>query len=237
MTEAIPSAVRQLWCTLAGDEGALLPGTTTVVRGSRGLCPPGWTGVVRLGDAWLIEAGDADDRAIDVLRSLGDPSEPAQVVDALRPARTLGPGELAYLPVDGEVVDLDRGHPVRAVPGPSLRSWLDTLPEGDVGESSVEDMDEALVLHRGEQLLGAAGHLVWPADIGHVGLLVAPEERGRGVGSCLAAAATRRVLDRGLSPQWRAATWNAASRRVAANVGYREMGRQFSFLPGERASG
>jgi RimJ/RimL family protein N-acetyltransferase len=40
------------------------------------------------------------------------------------------------------------------------------------------------------------------------------------------------VLEHGRTPQWRAAAWNAASRRVARRIGYREMGRQFSFQLG-----
>jgi predicted GNAT family acetyltransferase len=86
-----------------------------------------------------------------------------------------------------------------------------------------------LVLCRGEEVLGAAGHLDWPTRIGHVGVLVAPTARGEGVGRCLGAAATRRALQHGRTPQWRAATANAASRRIARRIGYREMGRQFSF--------
>jgi GNAT superfamily N-acetyltransferase len=225
----VPVGARRLWCTLAGEEDALRPATTTVVRGSRGIAPPGWTGVVRLGDAWLIEAGDADDEALALLRGMDDPSDPGQVTDALRPARTLGPGELAYLPAGDRVADLDHDARVQEVPTTSLRGWLDSLPVDDVDESSVEEMDEVLVLRRGEDLLGAAGHLRWPAEIGHVGVLVAPGARGAGVGACLGAAATRRALDRGLTPQWRAAAWNAASRRIARRIGYREMGRQFSF--------
>jgi hypothetical protein len=104
----VPDGARRLWCTLAGDEHALQAATTTLVHGSQGIAPAGWTGVVRLGDAWLIEAGDADDEAVDVLRGLDDPSDPEQVTRALRPARTLGPGELAYLPVGARVADLER---------------------------------------------------------------------------------------------------------------------------------
>ena len=227
----IPDEARQLWCTLAGDETALQPGTTTVVRGSWGICPPGWTGVVRLGDGLLIEAGNADDAIVEVLRSLDDPSDPAQVARAFPVADTRGPGELAYLPKGGDVAALDGREEVREVSVASIRGWLDLLPDADVEESSVADMDRALVVGRGDQLLGAAGHLDWPAAIGHIGVLVAPHARGQGVGRILGAAATRWVLDRGRTPQWRAASSNEASREVAKRMGYREMGRQFSFQP------
>lgn len=197
---------------------------------TRGIAPAGWTGVIRLGDATLIEAGDADDAALDVLQSLDDPSDPEQVARWLRPARTLGPGELAYLPVGGDVPDLVHdGCDLREVPVGSIRGWFDSLPEPDVDESSIAETDRVLMLCRGEQVLGAAGHLDWPARIGHVGVLVAPTARGEGLGSCLRAAATRRALEAGRTPQWRAANSNAASRRVARRIGYHEMGRQFSF--------
>lgn len=200
-----------------------------VVRGSRGICPAGWTGVVRLGDATLIEAGDADDATIELVRSLDDPSEPAEVSRAVRLARSLGPAQLAYLPVGGQVAELDPGEAMREVSVASIGGWLDSLPETDVDESAVAEMDQVLVLRRGEQLLGAAGHLDRPGGIGHMGVLVAPGARGAGVGARLGAAATQRVLDRGLTPQWRAAASNEASRRVARRIGYREVGRQFSF--------
>jgi predicted GNAT family acetyltransferase len=117
---------------------------------------------------------------------------------------------------------------VREVPVVSIRGWLDSLPEEDVHESRVGNMNHVIVLGRGQQLLGAAGHVDWPAGIRHIGVLVAPHARGHGVGTLLGSAATRRVLDRGRTPQWRAADSNEVSRRAARRIGHREMGRQFS---------
>lgn len=229
----VPSVPRQLWRTLAGDPAALEPGTVTEVRGSRGIAPAGWAGVVRLGDAFVIEAGEADAEALEVLRRLDDPSDPAEVVVVLRPARTLGPGEVFYLPVggdvDGEVATIEVGGEVEEVPVTSIADWLALLPAEDVEESSLHEMEDVLVLRRDGQVLGAAGHLDWPSNIGHLGVLVAPRARGKGVGSALGAAATRRVLDLGRHPQWRAATHNEASKTVAGRIGYEQMGRQFSF--------
>jgi hypothetical protein len=178
----VPDEARRLWRTLASCEDALRPATTTVVHGSRGIAPEGWTGVVRLGDAFLIEAGDADAAVLDLLKDLADPSDPDQVTSSLRPVRTLGPGELAYLPVGAEMADVDYEGELREVPVASLGGWHDSLPEDDVDESSVGEMDRMLVLCRGEEVLGAAGHLDWPTRIGHVGVLVAPTARGEGVG-------------------------------------------------------
>lgn len=115
------------------------------------------------------------------------------------------------------------------VPVASIRGWLDSLPVDDVEESSVAEMEHVVALWRGADLLGAAGHRSWPAEIGHIGVLVTPDARAAGLGACLGAAAIRRALDHGLTPQWRALESNAASRRAARRIGYREMGRQFSF--------
>lgn len=228
----VPDGARRLWSALAGVEDALRPGMITVVHGSQGITRAGWTGVLRLGDAYLIKAGDADAAVLQVSQNLDDPANPEQVARSLGPARTLGPGELAYLPVGAEVADPSPSNELREVPVASLRSWLNSLPEADVEESSIGEMDRVLVLRRGEQVLGAAGHLDWPAGIGHVGVLVAPTARGQGAGKCLGATATRRVLKHGRTPQWRAATTNAESRQIARRVGYREMGRQLGFQLG-----
>jgi len=225
----IPSIPRQLWRTLAGDPAALQPGTVTVVRGSRGIAPPGWTGVVRVGDAFAIEAGEANTEALEALRSLDDPSDPAQVARTLRPTRTLGPGELFYLPGGGEVATLEVAGEIEEVAVTSITDWLDRLAVDDLDESGVDEMEQVLVLRRDGVVLGAAGHLDWPSDIGHLGVIVAPQARGTGVGSALGAAATRRVLSLGRHPQWRAAAWNEASQIAAGRIGYQQMGRQFSF--------
>lgn len=230
----VPDQARRLWCTLAGDEEALRPATTTLVHGSRGIAPRGWTGVVRLGDAYPVEAGDADAAVLELLNNLGDRSDPEEVTRWLRPARTLGPGELAYLSVGAEVADVGSNAELREVPVASIRGWLGSLPEDDIEESSVGEMGQVLVLYHGGKVLGAAGHLDWPARLGHLGVLVAPDARGRGVGRSLGGATTRRALDHGRTPQWRAAAWNAASRRIARRISYREMGRQFSFQLGSQ---
>lgn len=229
---APPSEAVALWRELAGDEGALAPGAVTVVRGSRGLCPDGWCGVLRLGDAIVVEAGEASDEAVERLLGLSDPTDATQVVSALRPVRTLGPGELAYLPTAAALEPphaAPAGVAIREARVASIAQWLEALPADDVEESAVAEMDAALVAERDGEPLGTAGHVRWPTDVAHIGLVVAPSARGQGLGVALGAAATRRALRLGLTPQWRAATDNAASRAAARRIGYAEVGRQFSF--------
>ena len=112
-----------------------------------------------------------------------------------------------------------------------LRGWLATLPEEDLAESSVVDMPRVLVAVVDGQVAGAVGHLAWPEQVAHVGIVVAPGHRGRGIGRALAVVGTERARRAGLAPQWRAATDNVASRALARRAGYVEVGRQFSFAP------
>ena len=226
--EAPPEA-RRLWCELAGSPEALAPSTRTVVHGSRGICPAGWVGVVRLGDAFLVEAGDADEPTLARILDLDDPSDPDEVSRALQPVQTLGPGVLAYLPGDAAPAPSTADADIEEVEIAAVRSWLASLPEDDVAESSVDEMGHLLVLRRAGRIVGAAGHLDWPADIAHLGIVVDPGFRGRGDGVLLGIAATRRAIALGRYPQWRAAAWNEASRAVARRIGYHEFGRQFSF--------
>lgn len=228
MTDVVPEAALRLWRTLAGDSTVLEQGTTSVVRGSRYICPPGWTGVVRLGDAVVIEAGDADEDILAILRTLDDPSDPNAVAETLAPSETRGPGILAYLPDSGDTLH-QQDPDVTEVPLSAITAWLDTLPTEDVEESSLLGMDHVVVLTSGTDIVAAAGHRGWPASIGHIGVLVDPTVRGQGFGTQVGAAATHRVLDIGRQPQWRAAAGNTASRRAAKRIGYSEVGSQFSF--------
>jgi GNAT superfamily N-acetyltransferase len=237
----IPERALALWRDLTGDPETGTPGTRKVVRGSRGLGPEGWTAVLRLGNSWVIETGEADASTLAALLDLDDPADPEQV-DAVVPiGESIGPAELAYLPegsrpeIDAAearagshgVVDLDVT--IVEVARRALATWLDTLPPEDVAESSVNGMDRVLVADVAGQHVAAAGHRTWPEGVAHVGLLVAPTARGRGLGHLLGAAATERALVHGLVPQWRATTTNRASRAIASRIGYVEFGRQFGF--------
>ncbi len=224
-----PEAVR-LWRHIVGDDKALTPGTVTVVRGSNGLCPEGWTGVLRLGDALAIEAGEAPDQVLTTLLNLSDPTAPDVVHDALRPARTRGPGELFYLPKPSALAnDVDLAVEVREVAPASISADLDAMPPAEINESGIESMDRVLVAEQDGNLLGAAGHVDWPTDVAHLGVIVAPDHRRRGVGTALGAAAARRALDHGRFPQWRSASNNTASQVIARQLGFTHFGRQFSF--------
>lgn len=227
----VPPRVVAMWRGAIGAGDAVLePGTRTVVSGSRGMCPPGWTGVLRLGDAVVIERGGASDAVIDTLLELPDPTDSEAVLARIDAEQTLGPGVLSYNP-DHETAAAARsaGQTAMLVDEPTtLRSWLARLPADDVSESSADELDRAFAVRVDDEPVAVAGWLLWPHDVAHLGVLVDPAHRGRGLSLVAGAAATVAALQEGLEPQWRAAETNAASRRVAVRIGYVESGRQFS---------
>lgn len=65
-----------------------------------------------------------------------------------------------------------------------------------------------------------------PAGTAHLSVLTAPAARGRGLARVTGSAAVAHALAAGLLPQWRARS--LASRRVAAALGFTELGAQLS---------
>lgn len=79
--------------------------------------------------------------------------------------------------------------------------------------------------------VAGAGFDEWEQILAQVGVLTAPTARRQGWATRAAAVATNEALDRGLVPQWRCRTDNAASSALAAKLGYRVLGRQATVLP------
>lgn len=227
----VPPQVLATWrrAANAGDS-VLHPGTRMVVAGARGLCPPGWTGILRLADAVVIERGDAGDDVIDALLGLDDPTDRDAVLALVEAEMTLGPGVLHHCPPREALGDACAGGPTALpVANPeTLRPWLAGLPPEDVSESSADDLDRAFVIRVDDEPAALAGWQLWPDDVAHLGVLVAPTHRGRGLGVAVGAVATLAALEEGLAPQWRAAEDNTASIRAALRLGYVETGRQLS---------
>lgn len=141
----------------------------------------------------------------------------------------LGPAALAY-------VAADDFRPV--APGelcveqePRGRAELDDV----VRAADVKDADEAgldeitsptYVVRADGQAVAAAGYRGWPTRTAHLSVLTAPAWRGKGFARATGSAAVRHALDQNLLPQWRARL--PASRRVAAGLGFSELGRRLS---------
>jgi predicted GNAT family acetyltransferase len=121
---------------------------------------------------------------------------------------------------------------VRRLPAghPDLRRLEATAGEADAREAGLgEAASPVFAVHDGQAVMAAAGYGVWAGQAAHIGVLTAPARRGHGLAKAAGSAAAAHALAAGLLPQWRARV--PASRRVAAALGFRELGVQLSFEP------
>ncbi|MER5458316.1 GNAT family N-acetyltransferase [Micromonospora sp. NPDC002389] len=224
---------RDVWHEMAGvpitfpaDGGVEI----AVSAGSR-LCPPGWIGIVGLGDAGIVTV-PADSRAGTVRERLRVvPVKVLTDLDRLRAvlpvAEVLGPASLAYLDEDefrpaglGTVEVASGGHD-------DLAELLSAAPVNDADECGLADItSRAFVVRRGSRPVAAAGYRRWPGTAAHMCVLTLPNHRGRGLARAVASAAVADALHHRLLPQWRARP--EPSRRVAQALGFRQLGVQLS---------
>ncbi|WP_306368199.1 GNAT family N-acetyltransferase [Nocardiopsis sp. CC223A] len=230
------------WAAVAGPHGTPIPLTppltVAAVEGS-GLCPNGWCGIVRLGEATLATApgtGDADAlRAALATLAPKDRTDPGAVdralerTGALAVAEVLGPASLAYVDAAALREADDEDVPVVTIdPGDArLAALLHRAGPEDAGESGLADMDAPVsAVEEDGRVVAAAGYARLSADTAHLGVLTDPERRDRGLARFVASAATARALGESLLPQWRARP--PRSRAVAAGLGHRALGAQLS---------
>ncbi|MFB7448240.1 GNAT family N-acetyltransferase [Streptomyces sp. NPDC056194] len=234
-TRPLLLAARELWEQLAHVPGSFPPpgGVTVIVSPDSDLCPPGWIGVVALGGSALVSAPD-EEAAAAVRTALGGlPVEAlldaASVRGVLPVTGVLGPAALSYAspegfrPVTGPAT-------VERLPGghPDLRALEGASGEDDSAEASLDEITSpAFVVRERGRVAAAAGYQAWPRRTAHLSVLTAPEARGRGLARATASAAVADALAAGLLPQWRARP--AASRRVAAALGFEQLGTQLSY--------
>ncbi|WP_319278003.1 GNAT family N-acetyltransferase [Streptomyces sp. FL07-04A] len=143
-------------------------------------------------------------------------------------ARVLGPAALSYASADAF-----RSAPgaltVQQLPGdhPDLQSLEQAAGEDDAGEAGLSEITSpAFVVRAGSGVIAAAGYQSWPGRVAHISVLTDPAWRGRGLAQLTASATVAHALAAGLLPQWRARP--LASRRVAAALGFQELGVQLS---------
>ncbi|WP_406090089.1 GNAT family N-acetyltransferase [Streptomyces sp. NBC_01013] len=236
-SDPLMTRARLLWESMAGVpvSFAAAGGPTVVTAPASSLAPPGWVGIVLLGDAAVVTA-PTDGVARAVRRALtGVPASSVTDADAVARvwpvADVLGPATLAYLPAAGlrpsrpGADDTDRlpaGHE-------DLLRLLASVSEEDAGECGLDEITSpAFVVRDGTAVVAAAGYRRWPRDTAHLCVLTASHARGRGLARQVASAATAHALASGRLPQWRARP--AASRSVARALGFQELGTQLSVL-------
>lgn len=226
-----------LWETLAGP-GAKFRREHEVevhVTPASGLCPSGWIGIVRLADRLLVTVPDPAlalpvQDALNLL-DLAACTDPVRLGAVFDIAETLGPASLGYLdphefhPV--ETVDVVR----RPATDPGIGQLLRAVTPAEAEDSGLDSVDSTAFLVRGAGgFVSGAGYRRWPGGAAHVSVLTALTHRGEGLGKATASAAVAAALGEGLLPQWRARL--PESRAVAAALGFREFGSQFSFRLG-----
>ncbi|MER5484492.1 GNAT family N-acetyltransferase [Streptomyces sp. NPDC002812] len=227
---------REVWEELARvPVSFVLPGGVDVVVSPRsGLCPGGWVGVVALGGSAIVTA--PTDAAAGLVRDAleGLPVEAVtdgvSVRDVLPVARMLGPAALGYVSPSGFRPVEAGALTVEQLPAahPDVRGLERAAGSEDAGEAALDEITSpAFAVRDGHgRVVAAAGYRAWPGRAAHVGVLTAPESRGLGLARVTGSAAVAHALAAGLLPQWRARL--PASRRVAAALGFEELGFQLS---------
>ncbi|SEK06142.1 GNAT acetyltransferase [Micromonospora phaseoli] len=235
--DVLLARARQVWLEMAGVPMAFPADSDVDVAVSTGswLCPPGWIGIVALGDAAIVTvpAGGWAGVVREVLQGL-----PVEVLTdsdrlgaVLPVAEVLGPASLAYLdegdyrPAGLDTVDVVPGEPA------DLARLLAAVPADDADECGLADItSRAFVVRRGDHVVAAAGYRRWPGRVAHMCVLTAPNHRGRGLARAVASVAAADGMANHLLPQWRARP--EPSRRVAQALGFRQLGAQLSIRIG-----
>jgi GNAT superfamily N-acetyltransferase len=226
---------RALWEGLAAAPVSFAPrgGVSVVASPESSLCPAGWVGVVSLGGAAIVTAPTERSAALvrDGLAALpvGAVTDADAVREVLPVVRVLGPATLSYASSDAFRSASPGALAVPQLPGdhPDLRSLEVAAGEDDAGEAGLREITSpAFVIRAGGEVVAAAGYQAWPGRVAHISVLTDPAWRGRGLAQVTASATVAHALAAGLLPQWRARP--LASRRVAAALGFQELGAQLS---------
>jgi len=144
-----------------------------------------------------------------------------------RKVALIGPSTHHYLDVDpGPVSDVD-------VPTPAeLASLHERAGDADWQESGFADTEMPFGLSRDGVLVAASNLNVWDGTPRDIGVLVAPEARGRALGAVVARhAASYAIREHGLA-RWGARNTNVASLATARRLGFTPWCTQLALRPG-----
>ena len=221
-----------LWETLARAPISFTAGVSVVVSPDSAVCPPGWVGIVALGDGVMATAPNAPLAALvrQVLNRLPvtAATDPERLRTELAVVESLGPATLSYVDPSSfqphpAVRDIDKASPAAT----EVESLLRAAGIADTEESGMAEITSpAFVVREDRRVVAAAGYQLWPRNVAHLCVLVAPEARNRSLAQQVASMATSHALRDGRLPQWRARP--AASRAVSRALGFRELGSQVS---------
>jgi RimJ/RimL family protein N-acetyltransferase len=232
LADVLAARARDLWESLAGAAAEFGSDMSAAVSPGSALCPPGWLGLVVIGDAILATAPDHGTARF-LEEALGG-VPPASLADSivlsrcLPGAEMLGPAALAYLdPAEFRAWPSDALITPTGPDDLDFRRFVGAADAGDVEESGIGEITTpAFAVREHGQVVAAAGYHEWPLSTAHLSVLTASAARGRGLARAAASAAVAHAIQEGRLPQWRAR--GQESRRVARALGFRELGSQVS---------
>ncbi|MHA7222131.1 GNAT family N-acetyltransferase [Arthrobacter sp. RHLT1-20] len=109
-------------------------------------------------------------------------------------------------------------------------------PPDDVNEVGLSELEHRFTIMHVEDgrrsPVACAAYTEWEGILAHMGVLVAPDWRRRGLGSLAASIAAHEALASGLTLQWRAEVSNKGSLAIARSLGFAAGGIQTSVLLG-----
>lgn len=224
------SIIQLAWSRLLGfDDGALAASSGRIYREDESGSLLSFVSLfgheALVGPAWAIDAARSSSGTqlgrlttlLELSRSHG--------------GRALGEAQLYFcdrlpsFPDDGPVVSSETEHVLA----------LERLcPPDDVAEVELGSMEHTSILLDDRQNppapLAGAGYDIWGGILAHLGVLTAPDERRRGLGTYAASIAVEEAMAAGLIPQWRARSDNRASQRTALRAGFVPAGTQTSVV-------
>jgi hypothetical protein len=241
--------VRDAWRQVLGAPDAFREaGTVVVARQTRPAPGPRWVTVVTLGDARCVllpadlaprldpDSGRRRPRGSGKAAGTGDPIIAARLAHPDEARALLGPGIVVLGPaVLSFTASLAPSTvPSAAEPAEPGAADLDQLggacDPGEAAESALAAWTHWVhVIRERDLVVAAAGAQVWAGSLAHLGVLTRPDRRRRGLGATVASSVVRAALATGLVAQWRARTELTASRRLAAALGFVELGQQVSY--------
>lgn len=221
--------VRRAWSVVSEVPDAFIPGTTHVVAipASR-IAPPGWCGVVALGDACLIVTPNEDvaARIEEIVQKVPAARVPDIEWSPIGAHEVLGPAALYFTLTHPRTPTA--GITVERVPAGG-HQVVDLIGRASPDEALEADVQEAIVTFAAKVAGRAAavvGYRIWPGSVAHFSALTDPVHRRHGYGLAAAREAVAHALAAGLLPQWRARP--VASQRFAQTLGMQRVGTQTS---------
>lgn len=141
--------------------------------------------------------------------------------------RCSGPVELGWAPDFGKSIAVEE--PLVSHEREHVAELQGLCPPDDVAEADLSGKSTWFtIVDEDHRPLASAGYAEWQGIVADMGALTLPSARRRGLGATATQLATNDALDAGLIPQWRAHRDNTASRRLAARLGYEELGTRLS---------